>query len=52
MFLIDAIKPNLEKKFKTFFFMRLFKGGESGAYKIKPVLFLFELNLLAATRTF
>ena len=31
--------------------MRLFSGGESGAFKIKPVLFLFAFYLLAATKT-
>jgi hypothetical protein len=28
----------------------MFRGGESGAYKIKTVLFLFVLGLLAAPR--
>ena len=33
MFLIDAIKPNLEKKFKTcFIFYATVTGGESEAY--------------------
>ena len=49
LFLIDTIKPNLENKIKNF--MRLFKGGKLGGYKIKPVLFLFVLGLLAATKT-
>ena len=48
MFLIDVIKPNVENKFKTCFFTRLFGGGKSEEYKIKPVLFLFVLGLLAA----
>ena len=30
--------------------LRLFSGGESGAYKIKQVLFLIVLSLLAATK--
>ena len=46
MFLIDAIKLTLEKIFKN-----RFMGGESGAYKIKTVLFLFELSLLATINT-
>ena len=51
MFLIDAIKPNVEKKFKTCFFMPLFRGGKLVVYKIKPVLFLLVLGLLAETKT-
>ena len=40
MFLIDAIKPNIEKKFKThLFFTQLFMGVESGAYKIATNFF-------------
>ena len=50
MFLIDTIKPKIKKN-KNFFFARLFKGGDSEAYKIKPVLFLLALGLLAATKT-
>ena len=30
--------------------MRLFRGGESGAYEIKPVLFLFVFGVLATTK--
>ena len=53
MFLIDAIKHNVEKKFKTcFIFLRdCLSGGESQAYKIKPVLFLIMLCFLAVTKT-
>ena len=52
MFLIGAIKPSLEKKLKTCLFLtRLFRGGESGEYKIKPVLLLYVLGLLVATLT-
>ena len=51
MFLIDAIKPKVENKKLVLFFARLFMGGESKAYKIKPALFLFALGLLAATKT-
>ena len=51
MFLIDAINHNIEKKFITYFFTRLFSGGESQAYKIKPVLFLYVLCFLAAAKT-
>ena len=40
MLLIDAIKP-----------IKLFKGGELKAYKIKQFMFLFALDLLAATKT-
>ena len=51
MFLIDAIKPNGEKKIKTcLLFTRLFRGGKSGAYKIKAVWFLYAIGLLAATK--
>ena len=53
MFLIDAIKPIVEKKFKTcFHFTRLFRVDELRAYKIKPVLFLYAVGFLAATKTF
>ena len=53
MFLIDAIKPKVEKKFKTCFInLRDCLGGVSRERnKIKPVLFLFALGLLAATKT-
>ena len=50
MFSIGAIRPISEKK--TFFiFTRLFRGGESGEYEIKPVLFLYAVSLVAATKT-
>ena len=48
MFLIDASKPNIEKKLH--FFKPLLRGGESGEYKLKPVLFPFLLDLLAAPK--
>ena len=49
MFLIDVIKHNVEKKFITcFIFLR---GGESQAFKIKSVLFLFVSCFLAVTKT-
>ena len=52
MFFIGAIKPSIGKKLKTCLFLtRLFRRGESGEYKIKPVLLLFVLGLLAATKT-
>ena len=52
MFLLDAIKPKVKKKeFFFLFFARLFRGGKFEAYKIKPVLFLFDLGLLAVTKT-
>ena len=52
MLLIDAIKPNVEKKSKpVLFFTRLFKEGKSGAYKIKPILLLFALGLLVPKTT-
>ena len=53
MFLIDAIKPKAEKKLKTIllFFARLFRGGESEAYKIKQ-FFFFALGLLAAKKLY
>jgi hypothetical protein len=35
----------------TIIFALLFRGGESQAYKNKPVLFLLSLGLLAATKT-
>ena len=47
MVLIDTIKPNKEKKFRSKKFMQLFRVK----YKIKPVLFLFMIDLLAATKT-
>ena len=51
MFLIDAIKLNVEKKIKTYLlFTRLFMGGKSGAYKVKAVWFLYAIGLLAATK--
>ena len=46
MFLIDAIKPTVGKKFNTFF-TRVFRGGKIGEYKINPVLSRFVLGLLA-----
>ena len=49
MIIIGAIKPNIQKKFKTFF-IELFRGGKSGEYKIKQVLFLSVLRFLAATK--
>ena len=50
MFLNGAIKPIVEKKFKTcFFFTRLLRGDELRAYRIKPVLFLYAVGFLAAT---
>ena len=42
MFLIDAIQP-IVKEIKTCF--------SFCTYKIKPVLFLFDLGLMAATKT-
>ena len=43
MFLIDAIKLNVEKKFKTFFiFYATCLGKGSGAYKIKQVFFFLR----------
>ena len=51
MFLIDAIKPNVEKKFKMcFIFYATARGEESIAYKINPISFLFGLSLLAGTK--
>ena len=50
MFSIEAIKSIIEKKFNAFF-TRLYRGGEMRAYKIKPVLFLYTLGFLAATKT-
>ena len=49
MFLIGAIL-NLDKTFKTCIFTRLFRGVELRAYKIKPVLFLYAVGFLAATK--
>ena len=53
MFLIDSIKPKVEKKLKAFFtfFALLFSRVELEAYTIRPVLFLFALGLLAETKT-
>ena len=42
LFLIDAIKHNIEKKFKTYFILLhdcLGRGGQSQAYKIKQFRF-------------
>ena len=50
MFLIDADKPNIEKKFKTCFIFYATVLGR-GAYKIKPNLLLFAFGLLAAIIT-
>ena len=50
MFLIDAIKPNVEKKFNACISTRLFRGGKLGEYKKKYVLFLFVLGLVAAKK--
>ena len=53
MFLIGAIKPIVEKKINIFFLFstRLFRGGEFRAYKIKLVLFLYAVGLLAGKKT-
>ena len=48
MFLINAIKHNVDKIFKTFFCISL---CDCLAYKIKPVLFLIVLCFLAETKT-
>ena len=48
MFLIDTI--NLEIQNLCYIFTRVFRGRESGAYKIKP-FFHFVLGLLSATIT-
>ena len=48
MFLIDAIKPIEEKKFKNCFIF--YATDELRAYKIKPVLFLYAVGFLAATK--
>ena len=47
MFLIGAIKPIAEKKFKIcFIFYELFRE-----YEIKPVLFLYAVGFVAAAKT-
>ena len=55
MFLIGAIKPMVEKNFKTCFilYVRDWLGKVSWlrAYKIKPFLFLYVVGFLAATKT-
>ena len=52
MFLIGAIKPIAEKIFKNNFILtRLLRGRQSGEYEIKPVLFLYAVGLVAATKT-
>ena len=54
MFLIDANKLNVEKKYEYYFnlFKSLFRGRESEVHKkIKTGLSLFVLSLLAATKT-
>ena len=50
MFLIDAIKLNVEKKFKTCF---IFSATVQGIVRIvpnKPSFYLFVLSLLAAKK--
>ena len=47
---MDAIKPNVEKKFKICFSFNV-RGGESEEYKIKSALFLLAFSLLAKTKT-
>ena len=47
MFLIEAIKHNIEKNLKLVFL----RDCESQAYKIKPVLFLLLLCFMVATKT-
>ena len=39
------------KNFKTCVLRNYLGGGNLGEYKIKPVMFLFMLGLLAATKT-
>ena len=52
MFIIDAINLNIDRNSKlVLFFTRLFRGGKSGAYKIKPGLFLFAFGLTATIKT-
>ena len=42
----------LEFFFNSFYFyVQLFSGNDSEAYKIKPILLLFTLGLLAANKT-
>ena len=43
-------EKDLEYYITVLFFTRLFRRGESQAYKIKAVLFLFVLCFLAATK--
>ena len=52
MFLMNAIKPIVVKKFKTVFLFltRLFKRVELRSYKIKQVLFVYTVGLLVATK--
>ena len=51
MFLIDAIKPKVEKKFKNCVIFLCDCLGEVSCKRTKPVLFIFALCLLAATKT-
>ena len=50
MFLIDAIKPDVDKKFKTLFLTDCLGEGSRESTKY-PILFLFAFGLLAATKT-
>ena len=47
MFFIYAIKPDIE----IYFFAQLLSKGKSEVLDIKPVVFLFMLSVLAATKT-
>ena len=52
MSLIGVFKRRKEIHNWFYYFTRLFRGGGLRAYKIKPVLFLYAVGLLAATKTF
>ena len=50
MFLIDAIKPNIEKKFKTCYLRDCFGDrGESGEYKIN-LYFSFGIRFVGGNK--
>ena len=53
MFLIDVIKPKVEKKLKlVLLFARLFRGGELEAHNIKPHFVPFRFRFAGGDKNF
>ena len=51
MFLIEAIKCNIEKKIETgLFFTQLFRGGKLGAKKIKLIFVPFRVKFVSSNQ--